>query len=283
MGQFATNNVSVFPSSLRSERLEGKYNNEENFTGILTSITDRDSYVISKVDNDLVVVIGGYLFKLNIAGTGISINNDLYLWICVETTRKTLVSSVDGGNVLDNSSGFTGIQFGTSEPSGTVPQGCEWIILHVWEPGGKISNWKFNSDSIIYNGHEDRSLTAELDSKQDNLKTGFGLAISEIPDEQERYTISISDSEKDKLESLSNKGSNDQFVYFDSNGKAVSSSIDKGKEYTAPSGSAYVLTQATYTKAGVLKDGTTFYASQNAPTEFNNIGNNGDIWFKYAS
>ena len=74
MSYIQSDHVKVFPSTYRTEYLQGKYTSEENFVNIINSITDIKSYVLDWTFPVLKVVINGYYFEIRLSNQNLSPN-----------------------------------------------------------------------------------------------------------------------------------------------------------------------------------------------------------------
>ena len=111
---FLSTKVKAFPISLRTFDGMGKYTTENNLTGIPRSVTDFDSFLLSrhKSDDPFRFVIHGYYFELTPDGD-VPFHNrqeadvrdaNLYIHIKIENNGEysRLVDYDDGGTDIDN-------------------------------------------------------------------------------------------------------------------------------------------------------------------------------------
>jgi len=109
-------NIRVFPASLRTYDGMGKYTTENNLTGIPRSVTDFDSYLLSRTkesskEKPFRFVIHGYYFEMDDMGFASAIADErdanMYIHIKVENGQEysRLVDYEDGGTDLDNPEG----------------------------------------------------------------------------------------------------------------------------------------------------------------------------------
>ena len=131
-----SDNVGVFPASLRIYNGMGKYTTENNLTGIPRSVTDYDSFLLSrtKSDNPFRFVIHGYYFEIKEMGFASNeadtADANLYLHIKVENAAEytrlvnynrgtnTDSDQIDTANEIDNNSEFQALKIdNVSEPS----------------------------------------------------------------------------------------------------------------------------------------------------------------------
>ena len=104
-----SNNIIVFPSALRSQELSGKYTSERNFTTIIKSICELDSFLISAEPNgaltDIECIIDGYYFKFSTN----NITDNMTLYINVPADTGLLSNVVDSSITLDQNNIFYGL------------------------------------------------------------------------------------------------------------------------------------------------------------------------------
>lgn len=150
--------VNVFPASLRTYNGKGKYTTENNLTGIVLSIVDRPSYVITRGElgegSRLEFVLKGYFFSAeDVSGLGDFAN--LWAGINIENTNEysRLLSVMDSTELdtgISENREFKGVYFANSESTPDVPQGAnitDW--LHITDANGNIiNNAKFDPESI---------------------------------------------------------------------------------------------------------------------------------------
>jgi len=162
MSYINSQNISVFPSSLRGlstagSYADGKYTSEPNLTGIIRSVTDRESFIIKWGDypegstGGAELVIHGYYFK--ITGTLPTASGDLYANIRLDSAQR-LISDASGSqvNALDDSNGFRGLSFDTSSKTGT-----NVYSLQVFKNGQLVKEnfCKINISSIYTKAGQD--------------------------------------------------------------------------------------------------------------------------------
>ena len=286
---FLSDNVRVFPSAYRITKAEGKYNSEENFTNIINSIVDVDSYVISlSSNNTLKIVIHGYYFE--ILNFTISSNEYRNCWVAirVEKGNDALVNYTNGSiNELDsNSNYFEGLKVGTSESDLGIPQSSTdyaYYKLHVSENGSLLNQVKFSSTSIYYKGDTGTTLSSKIDTKQDKLTAGNGIDSSKL----NNNTVELIPGYVTSLESMkSAKGSNTNPVYINSSGQVTPIGGSSGTpQVNVPNKTNCKYTQAALISGGQLSEsGVRFYTSTFSPSDAgaSDIGSNGDFWFKYS-
>lgn len=246
MGYFDSKGVTVFPSVYRTLFTDGKFTSEQNFINILNSITDIDSYVLNSESNinqlseqaTLKVVIHGYYFEISAKSLPQSKGN-LYLAILVENADTSGKSLVDYENTkttsLDSGGVFKGLFYNNSKPSKSEENYSHYFLQVTDNSGNLINKVRLKADSIEY--ADGQSVTAELDSKQDTLKTTTNSGI--FIKENNEISIANGDGEgvnktpnyKDRLDSLIDVGSGINPIYFNSNGLATPSSANVGKVY----------------------------------------------------
>lgn len=159
MNYIPSDKVTVFPSSLRSaqngDRASGKYTSEENLTGMIRTLANKDSFIISwPDDNDFEshpaeFVINGYYFKVTSAP---QLTNNLFAGIKLDNAKR--LSSLDGNETqLDPGSDFIGLGFQDSI------SGFDYS-LQILEGGNVVTKnfHKFNADTIFLNAGEGSSL-----------------------------------------------------------------------------------------------------------------------------
>lgn len=262
---FESSKVKVFPSIWRQYDLNSKYTSEANFTNIIKSITDRDSFVISYDSGILEVVIYGYYFKL----TEYTPGENTTLYIKVDPITGALVSfntESSSPTEMDKDGYCLFLVDSTTETGSNIHS------LQVTKNGQIVNKIKISSDSVYFgSGDNTTSLTEKVndieDDKQDNISAGDGISFSS-------NTVSINNEEKGKLDSLEDKGSNKQFVYFGANGQAIECSQTLGKSDTTNN-----KFQMVYLKNGEFTAGPTIHFSTSSPGPSD--GEDGDIWFKY--
>lgn len=106
-------NIRVFPASLRTYDGMGKYTTENNLTGIPRSVTDFDSFLITRKKgiSPFRFVIHGYYFEMDdmgFASSGADVADaNMYIHIKVENGQEysRLVDYEDGGTDIDNAEG----------------------------------------------------------------------------------------------------------------------------------------------------------------------------------
>ena len=143
--------IKVFPSALRTVKPEGKYTSENNLTGIIRSVVDRDSYIIKWEDGDKKIVIYGYYFEFTtIPG---SWTNNLYCSIVLDSSDRLV--GFDGQNVitdnLDSGSSSDGSFYGLILDTTTVSvPGYKVKSLQILANGQLVTDnfFKFNTDSL---------------------------------------------------------------------------------------------------------------------------------------
>lgn len=108
-------NVKMFPAALRRGS-DSVFTSEDNITGIVRAVTDKDSYII-KLDNTTPVkfVIHGYYFELTDKNiTNFTGNN----WAAIKLdSSNRLVRYSNGSTVLDENGVFEGLEIVNSQPT----------------------------------------------------------------------------------------------------------------------------------------------------------------------
>lgn len=159
--EFLSNKVKVFPSSLRTYNGMGKYTTENNLTGIPRSVTDYDSYLISrnKSDDPFKFVIHGYYFEVSgiefpDEGLDDGVDKSLYIHIKVENTNEysRLIDYDDNGTDIDFDDKFNAIAIDNKEPydSPHVSSEDNFTIytLRLTGPDGKLWEESFSKIDI---------------------------------------------------------------------------------------------------------------------------------------
>lgn len=158
MNYIPSEKVTVFPSSLRSaqngDRASGKYTSEENLTGMIRTLANKDSFIISWPDNisesnPAEFVINGYYFKITDTP---QLTNTLFAGIKLDNAKR--LSSLDGNETqLDPGSNFIGLGFQDSN------SGFDYY-LQILDGGNVVTKnfHKFNADTIFLNEGEGSSL-----------------------------------------------------------------------------------------------------------------------------
>ena len=304
----SSSEIKVFPTAFRTEYLSGKYTNEENFIGILNSLTDNsihtdgsDGFIVSVNGKELVVVIHGYLFKIanyfELAGSG----EDMWLAIRVETGANSSGALVDFDNASINldtggaNSNFIGLKALTNKPGSSYDKsGTTVYSLKVVEHG-KIcerNKMKFSTKSIAFEDTsspisfnekisaidaKDSEQDGELAKKQNILKPGNNSYI--VANNNFDDNITLSQKAITALNSITKQpqGSANKPIYITANGEAAPITASIGKRKANENNA--VVSQNVYFVDGAITAGYTVYASQNAPD--NSVGQDGDFWFRY--
>lgn len=282
---YRSENVFVFPSTDRFIYPQGKLTSENNFINILNSLKDYDSYVLEYSNNTLKVVIHGYYFEIN----NLVLSSNLYLTILTEYEMYGKLVSWNQDTQLDASGDFTGIMSSNGGPTDmptwakNQSQKYHTYSLQVTDSTGTIINLrKIDSDSVMYkserSGSDIRSLSKDLNARQYAITAGTGLqGTGENKELTNIYgsknEISINDTEMIKLRGLLNKGTPQQFVYFNGDGVATPTTADVGD-------SSSTSTADVYMRDGIIVEGRRVYMSKDNPDS--SVGKIGDIWLKYA-
>ena len=276
-------NVRIFPSAYRKEYTEGKYNSEENFTNIINSIVDVDSFVISLDTSTglLKFVIHGYYFE--ILSFSLQSNPNCWAGIRVEQGNNAIVNYNDSSiHDLDSNNYFYGLVLDSTDPTSNNESNSsyKYYSLQVSSGGKLVNQIKFSSDSIFFKNNKNENLSEYLDgNKQDTLSPGSGIDSSKFNNDK---TVQIIQNYRTSLDSMTGgKGSSSKPVFVNGNGEVASISASSGKALTSPSGNNYKYTQAALISEGELMNtGVAFYASTDSPSS--SVGKNGDFWFKYS-
>jgi len=288
-------NVTVFPTTYRTKFLSGKYTSEQNFVNILNSITDYNSYVLDYRNSVLKVVIHGYYFEI---GNQNSLPANLWLGIIIESgesnSNALVAFDTKSSTDIDLNNEFKALVYETDKEDDpfTADPGENYRIysLHVTDRNNNIINKRrFKSDAITYEDRQAGVITVgeALDRKQNNLivKGESGLELDANTSE-----LKINDTNLNRLNNLNNKGTpsggvgnrKQKLFYFNENGVAINSTENIGylwKNETIGNINTYS-SQPVYVLNGDITGGQVTYASINSPN--NNIGKDGDIWFKYS-
>lgn len=119
MDNFASDKVSVFPSTIRTVQPGNEHSQrmitEENVANILKKACSKTRYVIGRDDNWVEFVYDGYYFRVNVSGQ----SGNLY----VEPVFDSGILQGDSGGT---NSKFLGLQYKTSITSTDVG------YLHIW-------------------------------------------------------------------------------------------------------------------------------------------------------
>lgn len=289
---FKTANVDMFPSAYRKIETKGKYTSEENFVNIINSVVDYDRYVLSTEDSfprePLKVVLHGYYFEIE----GFSLNTYPNLWVGIkveqganalvdfDTSSTTIDENVENGN-------FKGLAYTTDVNGFNVSDttNYKYYTLQVSSNGSLVNQVKFSSNSIYYKGDRTRSVSSLLDGKQDKLTAGNGINSSKLNNNEVALTKEFNDTLNSFFQNPSGGvGSADQPVYVSTSGTMAALSSSSGVPQTSGSKNSvdYKYTQAALITQGHLMDsGVAFYASNGDPQQ--EVGKNGDFWFKYTN
>ena len=111
-----SDNIRVFPVSLRTYNGMGKYTTENNLTGIPRSVHDYDSYLLSRTkesskEKPFRFMVHGYYFEMDDMGFASTeadlADANMYIHIKVENGNEysRLVDYEDGGTDIDNAEG----------------------------------------------------------------------------------------------------------------------------------------------------------------------------------
>ena len=106
MAILSNNNISTFPSSMRTQDVYSRFTTENNLVNMVNGIVDTDGYVRSiGSDNDQTIefVLGGYFFRTTIASIQTKLNSTdkIYAFAIVGYTSSTSGSVVVGSNPGD--------------------------------------------------------------------------------------------------------------------------------------------------------------------------------------
>ena len=288
---FKTTEVDMFPSAYRKVSTKGKYTSEENFVNIINSVVDYDRYVLSTEDSfprePLKVVLHGYYFEIE----GFSLNTYPNLWVGIkveqganalvdfDTSSTTIDENVENGN-------FKGLAYTTDVNGFNVSDSdkYKYYQLQVVSGGSLVNQVKFSSNSIYYKGDRTRSVSSLLDGKQNKLIAGNGINSSKLNNNEVALTDEFNNTLNSFFPSPRGVGSATQPVYVSTSGTMAALSSSSGVPQTSGSKNNvdYKYTQAALITQGHLMDsGVAFYASEGNPQQ--EVGKNGDFWFKYTN
>ena len=137
-------NIDIFPISAVRPDPAARVLNEINITGMIRGLTDFESYVISKENDDIEFFIHGYHCRANIkdvlsaAGDATSI----YAILRINTLNTPVISS-DTNNVT-NSDPFLGVVFNSGGKN-------DLSIVNLWASIKPIPLWKVLASPIKIN------------------------------------------------------------------------------------------------------------------------------------
>ena len=141
-------NVKMFPAALR-RGFDSVFTSEDNITGIVRAVTDKDSYII-KLDNTTPVkfVIHGYYFELTDKKIT-DFTGDKWAAIKLDSSNR-LVRYSNGSTVLDENGVFEGLEIVNSQPTNS-DNSYKIYSLQLTSDGVAVeSNFsKLSPDSII--------------------------------------------------------------------------------------------------------------------------------------
>ena len=123
MAKAKSSQVVVFPAALRTYvassdiKTGAKFTTENNISGIVRSVTDSESYLISPraVSNSydfLEFVIHGYYFKVD--ASDLILTGNLFAGIRLDASGR-LINYDNDSPVLDDSTNFTGLEFSQTD------------------------------------------------------------------------------------------------------------------------------------------------------------------------
>lgn len=141
-------NVKMFPAALR-RGFDSVFTSEDNITGIVRAVTDKDSYII-KLDSTTPVkfVIHGYYFELTNRSIA-DFTGDKWAAIKLDSSNR-LVRYSNGSTVLDENGEFEGLDIANSQPTNSN-NSYKIYSLQLTDDGVAVaSNFsKLSPDSII--------------------------------------------------------------------------------------------------------------------------------------
>ncbi len=284
---YPSDDISVFPSVYRTYNPSGKFTNETNFAGIVKSIVDKDSYVVSFDSNKniLRIVVFGYYFVINNVTTippwvALKLESDLY------ANCYNLVNFDDGSTQnFDTGGRFKGLYVADV---GEIPPTTSELfkVLIIKNSNSEKLNYKrLSSDSVYYeeNGisQEDaKTITEKIDSKQDALEPGAGLFMY---DSNNTKYIEVVPEQLAKLDSLNGDSmalNTAALITFDENGLKKIPEVTVGKGYGSTETAGIQSAQSVWVSDGIISPNVTIYYSTDVP---NITGKQGDIWVRYTN
>lgn len=182
-------NVKMFPAALR-RGFDSVFTSEDNITGIVRAVTDKDSYII-KLDNTTPVkfVIHGYYFEL--ANHNISnFTGDKWAAIKLDSSNR-LVRYSNGSTVLDENGAFEGLEIADSQP--TNSDGSYKVYsLQLTSSGVAVANnfSKLSPESIQVESNVNQGSTKPVSG--DAVYNAINSAINNLDVGQAPATISDS-------------------------------------------------------------------------------------------
>jgi hypothetical protein len=150
VAEISSVNISIFPCVSRfltndnnEVAKRSKLMSEENITGIIKSITDKDSYVISYDGQVIKFVLGGYYIEV-----AQKLSDTVYAHLVFQKSRTNQHKLIAG----DNNNNFYGVVFSNSDTAPTITDSYEYgdvsLKLYDGEQVPQTSFYKFNPKSI---------------------------------------------------------------------------------------------------------------------------------------
>lgn len=176
-----TEAIEVFPSSNRKSKARSIYTSEDNLTGILRSITDKDSYIVSvgAINNNIIenlhCVIHGYYFEISELDLSV-LSGDIFLNIIISNTDSNFptLSSFEGElDTGGNDSVFKGLKVTSTEEN--VGTGTVYSL----KIGAKPTSGSFTIDPNAYFKFDIKSLYYKLSNGQGEDEFNFPRITSE--------------------------------------------------------------------------------------------------------
>jgi len=294
MNYFSKNSINVFPSSYRSAVSGGNFTSEKNFVNIINSIVDRDCYVLSteqslRKGEPLRVILHGYYFEIK--GFTLGSYPTFRVAIKVEKGSYALVNienSATQSKDIDINNDFKGLAYvlSTDPFIESDTDYYDWYQLQVSRDGQLVNKIRLSSDSVFDSSSDPNSLKSvskTLSEKQNVVIAGNGIK-GDANNHLQDNKVELIDTYNGTLNSMkSGVGSSKRPVYVDSSGIVRYVNSDSGTSATngTVNGITYLKTQAALVKSGEFQsNGVSLYASIDSPP--NNLGSNGDFWFKYT-
>ncbi|MBQ3422378.1 MAG: hypothetical protein IJH34_12090, partial [Romboutsia sp.] len=177
MAKAKSSQVVVFPAALRTYvassdiKTGAKFTTENNISGIVRSVTDSESYLISPraVSNSydfLEFVIHGYYFKVD--ASDLILTGNLFAGIRLDASGR-LINYDNDSPVLDDSTNFTGLEFSQTD---NFPGDAYYLQLFKNGQPCIDSLVKIDATSLGYsNGSESVSVFDKLDELDTNVDT----------------------------------------------------------------------------------------------------------------
>ena len=242
---FITKNASVFPSTYRIANAAGRYTSEQNFTNLVKSLSKKDSFVVSWLNNVLKVVIDGYYFEIK----EYSKQSSGPLSIGTNKVNDYLMNVESGGTQLDEGSLFKGCYYDSTKPS-------SGSYLQVLDADGNIINQGYIDALCDSNGNwiNISNLVITDDGKIDVSSIDFSTLTEYL------YIAKFIAEGATKLvyqdgSGVSAGNSGNRLIYFD-NGYVKDSDEDIGTNVRPVYVSGGVITQTAYQLKSTVEGGS---------------------------